>query len=407
MNKLLKLLVIASVLAIVFAAIGCGDGSTGTETAGNTADNAQNAGEKEAAEKFSEGELDNLLAPIALYPDPLLAQVLPASTFPDDVATAAKYVKSNGKEGIDDQDWPVAVKSVAYYPDALYELADDSERMTAIGQAYTLQPNDVLDSIQRLRLRAYDNGALRTSKELEVVRNDGNISLYPAQPEYLYVPRYQPQEVYYESGRSGGGGDGLVSSLVKFGAGVATGLWLNNMFDWGGRRVYYHGWRDDNVWVVRTRDHYRWDDNYYRDSYYVNDRYRTIYVNRDIIYAPVRYDRIRVYDAVFPGVTYKNRRYKEVPGLGDEMRRQDPGRPIEKGPPPGQIKKDKYDDRGGPPAIDSKKDRGNPGDRGGSDKGSDKGRSGGNSPAKGGKDSGPAKGKGKPNNGGSKGKGKN
>jgi len=136
----------------------------------------------------------------------------------------------------------------------------------------------------------------------------------------------------------------------------------------------------------------------------VNDRYRDIVINRDIIYRPVRYDRITVYDRIYPGLTYKNRRYKEVPGLGDEMRRQDPGRPVEKGPPPGQIKKDKYDDRGGPPNKVDKPGNGPAMDKGKPGPAKEKG------PAdkKGGKPdkAGPSSDKGKSKGGGGDGKGK-
>ncbi|HUF04383.1 MAG TPA: DUF3300 domain-containing protein [Aridibacter sp.] len=351
MKSIFKTFALSAGLNLLIFSAGCG-----TETAdlnnANTANSNANA-ESEAAENFTNDQIDNLVAPIALYPDPLLAQMLPASTFPDDVSNAATYFRANGDKGLDDQDWPVSVKSVAHYPDALYYMADNPDWTTSLGQAYALQPVDVMDGIQRLRLRARDAGVLETTREQEVLVEGNVLRIYPAQPERMYVPRYDPQEVYYERNNNDGGG--LVSKLVTFGAAAATGIWLNQLFDWGDDRVYYHGWQDDDPWVSRTRDHYRWDDNYYRDSYYVDDRWRDVSINRDVIYRPVRYDRITIYDRIFPRVTYRNRRYKEVPGRGDEMRRQDPGRPVEKGPPPGLRKKDGAP--GGPPA-------GRPDDRG-------------------------------------------
>ena len=93
---------------------------------------------------FSTEQLDNLLAPIALYPDPILAQVLVAATFPEQVDIAAKYVRANGTRGIDDQAWDVSVKSVAHYPPVLNMLADRDDWTTALGQAYANQSGDVM-----------------------------------------------------------------------------------------------------------------------------------------------------------------------------------------------------------------------------------------------------------------------
>lgn len=366
MRRVFRSFALLSAVFLLFVVAGCGSGTTDTENA-NTANTNANT-QSEAAEKFTGEQLDNLLAPVALYPDPLLAQMLPASTFPDDVSDAAQYVRTNGDKGLEDQDWPVSVKSVSHYPDALYYMADNPEWTTSLGQAFALQPVDVMDSIQRLRLRARDSGVLETTPEQEVLVEGDTVGIYPAQPASLFIPRYDPQEVYYDRGESGG--NGLVSKLITFGAGVAVGIWLNNAFDWGNDRVYYHGWRGDEGWTRRTRSHYGWDDDYYRDSHYVNDRYRDIYINRDVIYRPVRYERIRIYDRIFPRLTYANRRDKKVPGRGDEMRRQDPGRPVEKGPPPGRIK-----DRGRPAGKDDDdRGRGKPDDKGREEPGKSGGR---------------------------------
>src|ERR1017187_1363512 len=87
-------------------------------------------------EPFSPDQLDNLLSPIALYPDPLLAQVLVAATFPDQVEEAARYVRSSGQNGIDDQTWDVSVKAVAHYPTVIGMMADKVDWTTSLGQAY-------------------------------------------------------------------------------------------------------------------------------------------------------------------------------------------------------------------------------------------------------------------------------
>ncbi len=85
--------------------------------------------------EYSPQQLDNLLAPIALYPDPLLAQVLPAATFPDQIDEAARYVRAFGQNGIDLQSWDVSVKAVAHYPTVLYMMADKIDWTSALGQA--------------------------------------------------------------------------------------------------------------------------------------------------------------------------------------------------------------------------------------------------------------------------------
>ena len=98
---------------------------------------------------YSPEQLENLLAPIALYPDPLLAQVLPAATFPDQIDEAARYVRSYGQNGIDDQPWDVSVKAVAHYPSVLYMMADRIDWTSAVGQAYVYQSTEKAQLFQK------------------------------------------------------------------------------------------------------------------------------------------------------------------------------------------------------------------------------------------------------------------
>src|SRR6202035_3727160 len=100
---------------------------------------------------YTDEQLDNLLAPVALYPDPLLAQVLLATTFPDQIDDAAHYINDNGPNGIDFQNWDVSVKAVAHYPSVLSMLDTMLDWTTAVGQAYVYQSTDVMTSVQRLR----------------------------------------------------------------------------------------------------------------------------------------------------------------------------------------------------------------------------------------------------------------
>src|SRR5208282_2100546 len=100
----------------------------------NGAPPPQDQGGNTSYEPYSPEQLDNLLSPIALYPDPLLAQVMVAATFPDQIEEAARWVRANGQNGIDDQNWDVSVKSVAHYPSVVEMMADKLDWTTAIGQ---------------------------------------------------------------------------------------------------------------------------------------------------------------------------------------------------------------------------------------------------------------------------------
>src|SRR6185437_9404119 len=136
---------------------------------------------------YSPEQLDNLLAPIALYPDPLLAQVLPAATFTDQIDDAARYVREYGQDGVDEQIWDVSVRAVAHYPEVLEMMDEKMDWTTAVGQAYVNQSTDVMESVQRLRRLAYDQGNLVTNPEWQIVNSDGYIQIWPASPQYIYV----------------------------------------------------------------------------------------------------------------------------------------------------------------------------------------------------------------------------
>ncbi|MFI5042892.1 MAG: DUF3300 domain-containing protein [Acidimicrobiales bacterium] len=240
---------------------------------------------------FSPEQLDNLLAPIALYPDPLLAQVLLAATFVDEVDEAARYVRAYGQADVDDQPWDVSVKSVAHYPVILDNLADRLDWTTSVGQAYAAQSTDVMISVQRLRRLARSQGNLETTPEQEVVDEDDNIQIVPAQPTLIYVPRYNPAIVYYQRPAFG--------LAISFGAGLAIGAWLNDDFDWRGHRVYYHGWSGGG-WVGRSRSHV------HVTNVYVSPRYSTVTVNHRVADRHVDYGTLNRYNSVHRNVTYDN-----------------------------------------------------------------------------------------------------
>jgi len=248
---------------------------------------------------LSNEQLDNLLAPIALYPDPLLAQVLPASTFVDQIDQAARWLRSrnNNSSGVDNESWDVAVKSVAHYPQVVYMMSDKLDWTTALGQAYVNQSTDVLMSVQRLRARARSAGYLDTTPQQTVIIEKEVIKIVPAQPQVIYVPTYNPQVVYVQSGPSTG--TVIAAAAISFGVGLAIGAWLNNDCNWYTHRVYYHGWHGVG-WISTSSRYVR------VNSIYVNTRYTTINVNRAVINRPVQYNNISHYNNVSRNVNYNN-----------------------------------------------------------------------------------------------------
>lgn len=259
-----------------------------------------------AQDALSAEQIDNLLAPIALYPDPLLAQMLPASTFVDQIDQAARYLRANKNQstGVDNQSWDVSVKSIAHYPEVVFKMSESLDWTTALGQAYVSQSADVLDSIQRLRDRAKDAGNLKTTPQQTVIVEKEVIKIVPAQPQYIYVPTYNPQVVYVKPGPSTG--TVVATAAIAFTTGLIIGAWLNNDCDWYGHRVYYHGWRGSG-WIGYSSVHV-----HVRNSYYVNSRHTNINVNRAVINRNVNYNNIHRYNSVSRNVNYNKIRVNNV-----------------------------------------------------------------------------------------------
>jgi hypothetical protein len=196
---------------------------------------------------FTDEELDNLLAPIALYPDPLLAQMLPASTYPEEVADASTWLDSGGNaSNIDEQNWDESVKAIIHYPGILQMMAANMDWTANLGDAFMNQPEDVTNSIQRLRWRARAVGNLVSNSEQSIIFEGDYIRIDPAVPQYVYVPQYDPMAVYIEEPIPSG------PPFIVFGLGLAIGDWLSMDFDWGRHHVIYHGWNRPG-WVDHAR----------------------------------------------------------------------------------------------------------------------------------------------------------
>lgn len=259
-----------------------------------------------APEPFTAEELDNLLAPVALYPDPILAQVLVAATYPEQVELAARHVALYGNEDLDGQPWHVSVRAVAHYVPLLNLMADRVDWTTAVGQAHATQPDDVMESVQNLRRMAYAQGNLVSTKEQEVVVRDRYIYITPAQPQVVYVPTYDPVVVYYQP---------IVVGAVyrhgwHFGVAFPIGIWLNYDVDWHHHHVYYHGWTHpihahNHGWWSRSRPYV------VVNNIYVNPRHTTVVLNRTVVHRRVHFDRLGGYNQVHRRVTWDRRRQYE------------------------------------------------------------------------------------------------
>ena len=210
-------------------------------------------------------ELDALVAPIALYPDPLLANVLMASTYPLEVVRAERWVNQNKnlkgdalKAAAEKQAWDASVKALVATPSVLQLMSERLDWTQKLGEAFLAQEQDVMDAVQRMRARAYDRKKLVTTKEQVVsVREEQNrqvISIEPAVPDTLYVPYYEPQVVYgdwpyadypaypYYWGYPGYIAAGVIATGLAFGGAYALGRWASGGY-WGGPQPHQLGRR--------------------------------------------------------------------------------------------------------------------------------------------------------------------
>jgi hypothetical protein len=161
----------------------------------------------DAAAKLPADQLDALVAPIALYPDPLLAQTLVASTYPLEIIQLQQWMTKNPNlkdkalaDAVAKQPWDPAIQSMAAVPEVVKRLSDDVQWTTDLGNAFLAQQGDVMDAVQRMRLKAKDKGALESNEqqkvETKVVEQKTVIVVQPTNPEVIYVPSYSPTVVY-------------------------------------------------------------------------------------------------------------------------------------------------------------------------------------------------------------------
>ena len=227
-------------------------------------------------------QLEAILAPIALYPDALLTQVLMASAFPLQLVEASRWAEANRgitgpalERALTGRNWDPSVKSLVQFPAVLAQMTANLDWLQDLGAAAVQQQADVLDAVQRLRQRAAAAGNLRTTEQSVVRTEQQFIYIEPAQPQLVYVPAYNPTEVYggwaypayppaYLPPPVGYGWEPVVGAALAFGAGIAVGaaLWNVGRTNWGGHNIYVNqnvynninvgrgGWRGD-TWQPR------------------------------------------------------------------------------------------------------------------------------------------------------------
>ena len=304
---------------------------------------------------FKQEELDQILAPIALYPDPLISQILMASTYPLEVIQADRWAKQNAKlkgdaltKALEQQNWDPSVKSLVNFSQVLTMMSEKLDWTQKLGDAFLADQKVVLDTIQKLRAKAQESGNLKTTQEQTVIVEEKIIKIEPANPQVIYVPSYNPTVVYgawpypayppyyyYPPGY-------VATSMFAFGAGVAMGAawgyaWGNS--NWGGGNVDVDVNRNFNSNRNIDRSKYQGGDRGQGGRFQHNPEHRKGVSYRDQGTAQ-KFNRASTNDAIKSREQFRGRA---------EQGRQDIGRG-------GASDRASIGDRGG---------QGGPGDRGG------------------------------------------
>jgi hypothetical protein len=206
-------------------------------------------------------ELDRLVSRIALYPDPLLSQILAAATFPDQIQPAAQWADQHhyltgdalaAAISADRLPWDPSVQSLLPFPAVLDSMASDMAWTSELGNAFLAQQPDVMDAVQRERHRAYDYGYLRTNPQV-IVNAGPYIEILPANPAFIVVPYYDPL-IVFAAPRPGFFVGGAISFRfgITIGAAFAPWGWGSARFAWGQHTVFINNARWNRTWVNRA-----------------------------------------------------------------------------------------------------------------------------------------------------------
>src|SRR5262245_62004521 len=277
---------VKSVWAVVISAVlAVGSCEVLSEYQGSNAVLAQETATPTQAAPMSQSELNALVAPIALYPDNLVALVLAAATFPDQVAIASYWLQQHKDlsgqaltQAVDGQSWDASVKGLTQFPTVLNNMAKSLSWTSQLGEAYHMQKSQVMSAVQTLRAQAKAAGNLKSTTQMTVEQQSPQtIVIQPANPQVVYVPQYNPAVIYgYRYVTPGySAADVAAASAICFGAGVALGPWASGGWGWhtwgcdwaGGAVVYNH-----NTFIGNTAWHggyaggyhpYRFDGGYH------------------------------------------------------------------------------------------------------------------------------------------------
>jgi Protein of unknown function (DUF3300) len=258
-----SLLVVVSTIALM-----PGDTLAYMQTTGS----AQAPSSVDQAARIPPDQLDSLVAPIALYPDPLLAQTLAASTYPLELIQLQQWLEKHENlkdkelaDAVAKQPWDPSIQAMAALPDVVKRLADDIQWTTDLGNAFLAQQNDVMDAVQRMRMKAQDKGNLKSTEqqkvETKVIEKKTVIVVEQANPQVVYVPSYDPVVVYgapvypYPPIYYPPWGYYAAGMAISFGVGVMMGAFWSGGWGWG------CGWGGHNDITVNRNNNFNRNSN--------------------------------------------------------------------------------------------------------------------------------------------------
>ncbi len=236
-------------------------------------------------------EIQGLVAPIALYPDSLVAQILGAATFPDQIDAAAGWLQQNSSltgnnlmKAVDQQQWDPSVKALTQFPSVLDNMAKNLSWTSSLGEAYHTQAGDVMTAVQALRAKAQAAGNLKSGSQITVVQQSPQtIVIQPTNPQVVYVPTYNPTVVYGYPYVTPGYSAAAVATtaVVAFGVGIAVGAMMSGGYGWG-YSSWNCNWHSTTV-VYRGGSYYgnaAWHGGYYGSSASAYGRYGSASASR-------------------------------------------------------------------------------------------------------------------------------
>jgi hypothetical protein len=231
---------------------------------------AQIPSSSEQTVKWTNDQLDSLVAPIALYPDPLLAQVLAASTYPLEIVQLQQWLAKHKDlkdqtlvDAVKKEDWDPSVQAMAPLPDVLKQLAENIKWTSELGNAMLVQQSEVMDAVQRMRMRAKDSGKLTSTEQMKVetkvVESKSVVVIEQANPEVVYIPSYNPAVVWgpavypYPPVYYPPAGYYAAGMAISFGVGIAIGA------AWGGGWGWGAGWGGNNTININRNNNFNRD----------------------------------------------------------------------------------------------------------------------------------------------------